>query len=138
MNGSAPGWLSRAQAQMGRGDGPGAIDSLKHALGFDPENAVAEPAALLGSIVIGLFILGLDAKGLLVTPAHVQYALLLLTLWKIAFAYVVFMLQSRSIEIYAYYGGGLRNGIWVLAVSLYLRAEVLRLVDSTLWVVVTG
>ena len=50
-----------------------------------------------------------------------RYAGLTIPLVKLSALYAVFVLQSRTIEIYEYYGGVLRNGVIVLAVLLLLR-----------------
>jgi hypothetical protein len=50
-----------------------------------------------------------------------RYAGLIVPLVKLTTLYAVFVLQSRTIEIYEYYGGVLRNGVLVLAVIFLLR-----------------
>jgi len=39
---------------------------------------------------------------------------------KLVVVYAVFLLQSRTIEIYEYYGGKLLNGIWPVLAALYV------------------
>jgi hypothetical protein len=53
------------------------------------------------------------------------YIGLLLVVLKLIVVYAVFLLQSRTIEIYEYYGGKLVNGIWPLLIGFYLGDRLL-------------
>jgi hypothetical protein len=53
------------------------------------------------------------------------YVGLSVTVAKLVVVYAVFLLQSRTIEIYEYYGGKLGNGIWPLVAAFYLGDRVL-------------
>jgi hypothetical protein len=46
--------------------------------------------------------------------AAARYAFVCVAVMKLAFVYAVYVRQARTIEIYAYYGGVLRNGVLVL------------------------
>ena len=48
------------------------------------------------------------------------YAGLLLVVVKLAAVYAVVTMQSRTIEIYQYYGGSLANGTWVLVAAFLI------------------
>jgi hypothetical protein len=87
-----------------------------------------EIACLLGGLGVAALLvvatsLALDA-GLLQTR-HVAYAALVILVAKLAAAYAVHILQSRTIEIYEYYGGVLRNGLPLAVVSFLLGDRLL-------------
>ena len=56
------------------------------------------------------------------SPAYVGVVVVVL---KLVAVYAVFLLQSRTIEIYEYYGGKLVNGVWPLLAALYLGDRLL-------------
>jgi hypothetical protein len=58
-------------------------------------------------------------------PAADAYINLLVVVLKLVVVYAVFLLQSRTIEMYEYYGGKLANGIWPMLIALYLGHRVL-------------
>lgn len=62
------------------------------------------------------------------TGVAVQYAALAIPVAKLSMIYAVFVLQSRTIEIYEYYGGVLQNGVIVIVLLLFLRPS--RLLDE--------
>jgi hypothetical protein len=51
--------------------------------------------------------------------ASAPYIGLVIVVLKIVVVYAVFLLQSRTIEIYEYYGGKLVNGVWPLLAAFY-------------------
>jgi hypothetical protein len=56
------------------------------------------------------------ARAEMLPLAAVPYAVVGVTLVKLAFVYVVYVYQARTIEIYVYYGGVLRNAALPLVV----------------------
>ena len=56
------------------------------------------------------------------SPPYVGVVVIVL---KLVVVYAVFLLQSRTIEIYEYYGGKLVNGVWPLLAALYLGDRLL-------------
>lgn len=85
--------------------------------------------AWLGFGLLGLFVL---ATGLLyligmgtLEGVGIQYAILCLTVGKLAAVYAVYVMQSHTIQIYEYYGGVLRNGIIVIVVLLFVDRALL-------------
>lgn len=92
-----------------------------------------------GSACLAIGLLWAHQRGLLSDDVRLQYALLLVTLWKLAIGYLLFNLQSATIEIYEYYGGVLRNGLPLLLIgSFLLRAPVVGLLPYTLWRLTMG
>lgn len=89
----------------------------------------AELAWLVGGVlafcVISVAILWSYAAGL-ISDTGVPYALLVLVVAKIAVGYAVYVLQSRTIEIYEYFGGVLKNGIWGVAAAFFVGDRLFR------------
>lgn len=61
-----------------------------------------------------------------------RYALLTVIVAKLTTSYAVFTLQSRTIEIYQYYGGKLQNGAIPLVLAFLFGSRVLRQLPA-LW-----
>ncbi|MCU7851103.1 MAG: hypothetical protein KZQ80_02705 [Candidatus Thiodiazotropha sp. (ex Monitilora ramsayi)] len=76
-------------------------------------------AGLLVSVLLVFAILwfvGLD----ILPKEYIKYAVLGLTVWQLGVTYVLFSLQSHTIELYEYYGGVLRNGLFVVVAAVLL------------------
>ena len=56
---------------------------------------------------------------------HIRYAFLAATVWNLGIGYYLYVLQSRSFELYRYFGGLVRNGIWVVFLGYYLGSRLL-------------
>lgn len=93
-------------------------------------------AGVSGSLVAFLGIMALTAA--LGDGAWLKYALLPITLYKLAIYYFLFMAQSRSAELFTYFGGTHRSGAPVMIAGALLRSAVLDLWHSPLWWVVGG
>lgn len=79
---------------------------------------------LLGCAVL---LLGLSAieQAELVPETYMKYLGLVLVVWKLSVTYVLFTLQSHTIDMYEYYGGPVRNGLVVVIASLFVSPAVL-------------
>jgi hypothetical protein len=67
------------------------------------------------------------ARGAELLPASAgPYIGLAVIVAKLVIVYAVFLLQSRTIEIYEYYGGKLVNGIWPLLAAFYVGDRLLQ------------
>ena len=67
------------------------------------------------------------ARGAELLPASAgPYIGLAVIVAKLVVVYAVFLLQSRTIEIYEYYGGKLVNGIWPLLAAFYVGDRLLQ------------
>lgn len=71
----------------------------------------------------------------IVPRAAVPYLVLAIVVVKLAVAYVVYALQSQTVEIYQYFGGKLQNGVWVAAASYFVGDRLLADVPVVLWLV---
>jgi hypothetical protein len=87
-----------------------------------------ELAWLFGGLVaVALLLFAADSAletGLLQTR-HLPYAGLVFIVAKLAATYAVYVLQSRTIEIYQYYGGALKNGLPLVIAALLLGDRLL-------------
>jgi len=88
-------------------------------------------AGLTVSVLLVMVIFYLEAIGILNSPAKVQYALLVLTAWQLGVTYALYTLQSRTIQIYEYFGGTLRNGLIVVIVAMVFRKSILAIIAPT-------
>lgn len=93
---------------------------------------------LVGSVVIALGLLWLINTGYLNSQVQLQYAILILVVWKLSIGYVLFTQQSATIELYQYYGGELNRFAPLVALggAFLLRGAVLKLLPSDLWFLV--
>lgn len=81
-------------------------------------------AGFAGSLVLVFTILSLHEQGV-IAEDFLKYALLLVTVWKLAVTYVLFTLQSHTIELFEYYGGQLKNGIFILIAGVLASPFIL-------------
>jgi hypothetical protein len=97
--------------------------------------AIGSPTrrAELAWLVVGLIVppaIGsalILARGAELLPASAgPYIGLAVIVAKLVVVYAVFLLQSRTIEIYEYYGGKLVNGIWPLLAAFYVGDRLLQ------------
>jgi hypothetical protein len=91
---------------------------------------VKEIAWLVGGLVAATLLVVVMSFALgagILEARHVPYAALVILVVKLAAAYAVHILQSRTIEIYQYYGGVLRNGLPIAIVAFIFGR---RLLDS--------
>lgn len=79
--------------------------------------------AVSAALLYGLFSL-VDSG--LILEKYVKYAFLLVVVWKLGVTYVLFNLQSHSIELYEYYGGRLRNGAYVIIAAYLLSPGIMK------------
>lgn len=88
----------------------------------------------VGSLVITVAVLLLASKEIL-SAAGVRYAMISLTVWKLAVSYWLYVLQSRSFALYEHFGGTVRNGLAVVFIAAFARGRVLAAVPQ-LWAAV--
>ncbi len=96
-------------------------------------------AGAIGSIALrGIAIFVLIKLGVIESRVTLEIALLGVTTWKLGMAQYVCKLQSRTFEVYTYYGGAVRSPRAMLIAGTYLRTLVLGLVDHPLWVIIVA
>ena len=82
-------------------------------------------AGLLVSVLMVFAILWFSGLDIL-PKEYIKYAALGLTVWQLGVTYVLFSLQSHTIELYEYYGGVLRNGVFVVIAAVLLGNWLLK------------
>jgi hypothetical protein len=80
-------------------------------------------AAVFGTALLGFAFVVLHVR-LGLSQLQVQFGWLGLTLWKVAFAYVLYMGQARTFALYEYYGGAAHNGAYVMLLAYLLRSKL--------------
>lgn len=65
---------------------------------------------------------GLAAKAEVITRDHLPYVILGLVVWKLGISYWLYFLQSRTFELYQYFGGAVRNGVAGVIAAYFLRS----------------
>jgi hypothetical protein len=99
---------------------------------------IACAAGALGSAVLAIAILVLVRVGVIESRLALEVALLGVTTWKLGVAQYVCKLQSRTFEVYTFYGGGVRSPRLVLTAGMYLRTLVLGLIDHPVWIIIVA
>jgi hypothetical protein len=98
-----------------------------HALGAP---ARRETYAWIASAVVGsasfAAALGLTRSAGYVPVGTIPWEVLVLVVWKLAVAYVLYEQQARTSELFAHFGGRLRNGGLVILAAYFLGDPVVR------------
>jgi hypothetical protein len=89
--------------------------------------------AFAGTAALAIALVLLHERGVVVGLTAIRLALLGIATWKLAMAYWVCTVQSRTFHVYEHYRGVVRNPARVLIAGAILRAFVIGLVDSDLW-----
>ena len=81
---------------------------------------------LLGSAAMAAYLVTADRAGRLSEGLTLNFLLLALVTWKLAVTYVLYTLQSRTFEIYRYFGGAVNGSMFILIlVGLFLRERIM-------------
>lgn len=88
---------------------------------------------LAGAAALTAAVLRLDRTAWIDSRLEVQLALLVVLVWKIAVAYHLCVLQSRSFELYEHFGGSVRNGIFVVLAALWFGPRLFEALDLPLF-----
>jgi hypothetical protein len=84
--------------------------------------------------ILGLsVVLGSLMMAGIVTKESMPYAVLVFTLWKLGISYWLYELQSRSFELYRYFGGSVQNGVIVVVLAYFFRPKLSATPDNALW-----
>lgn len=80
-------------------------------------------AAALGCVGLVLFLTWFAQYS---STAHLMsYYAIFILVWKISFTYKLYMLQSRTFEIYTYFGGERKNGIFIIIIAIFLEGRLI-------------
>lgn len=91
--------------------------------------AVLAGAGLLGGVAVswGLIFLG---DSFAVKAPEARYLLIVLVIFKLAVAYLLYIQQRRTFGLFEYYGGRVRNPLLVLVAAAILRPMILEKLQS--------
>jgi hypothetical protein len=92
---------------------------------------VKEIALAAGGLVataVTIFILIALAGGGYLEGTTIYYALLSLTIIKLGTGYLLYSIQQRSVALFEYYGGTVRNGLLLVIAATFVSGKVLGLV----------
>jgi hypothetical protein len=81
-------------------------------------------AAFVGSGLLAITLALFYGVGIL-NDKTFEYAAIVLVIYKLGMSYWMHSLQEPSAELYAHYGGALRNGAAVVVLGLFLRSAVM-------------
>jgi hypothetical protein len=91
----------------------------------------------LGAVVVALVMIVVLVEVGMVYGTGVKYALLALTLIKLATGYSLYVTQRRSFDLYEYYGGVIRNGVGIVILGFIIGPRLMELVPwPLLWLVI--
>jgi hypothetical protein len=94
--------------------------------------------AIAGTAALGWVVLELLGAGIIRIGAPFKLCVLLISVWKLAFAYWVSTIQGRSFHVYEYYGGTVKNSAPVVSAGYYLRGIIFALSDDPLWIIIVA
>ena len=135
-----PGWVVRPFWPLFAGALTGTVPAMlwfaynSHAMGSATRRRELMLAAvgILGAVVASAMLLLLRDR---IPASAFSYSVIGLVTWKLLLSYAIYVDQARSIEIFQYYGGRLRNGfipfvvvgtaIRAVGSAVYLEAPIL-------------
>ena len=63
-----------------------------------------------------------------------RYVMITIVVWKLGVAYWLYMLQDPPFQLYLYFNGKARNGVFVLLIGVFLlRPLVMQAFDNVFW-----
>ncbi len=92
--------------------------------------------AVAGTVALAFVISTLLKERVIDSLTVLRFALLAVTAWKLSWAYAVCNVQSRTFEVYTYYGGAVRSALYVLVAGYYLRGMLAGMTDDPFWLIV--
>jgi len=94
--------------------------------------------ALGGTVLLGWLMLALVDGGVIPLGTPFKFAMLAISTWKLAFAYYISSVQSRTFHVYEYYGGTVRTASGIIGTGFWLKGLVFALSDDPLWIIIVG
>ena len=94
-------------------------------------------AAVAGTLAIATVAKLLWLGGLLDSPMAARIVLLVASTWKLGMAYAVCTVQSRTFEVYTYYGGAVRSASYMLGIGYWVHGVLLAMASGDpFWVII--
>ena len=94
--------------------------------------------AAAGTVALVVLTWLLIELGVIDSRTTASLAVLAISTWKLAMAYWVCIVQSRTFHVYEYYGGAVRSAGAVLAAGFWLRPVVLGLLDDPFLIIIVA
>jgi hypothetical protein len=60
-----------------------------------------------------------------IADAYNKYLVLVIVVWKLGITYALYVLQDHTIELYEYYGGSVKNGVYVILAAFFVSPPLL-------------
>ena len=92
--------------------------------------------AFAGTIALAAVISVALSAGWLESITAIRLAVLAVATWKLSMAWFVSHVQSRTFEVYRYYGGVVRSAGVVLIAGYYLRSMLIGSTDDPFWIII--
>ena len=92
--------------------------------------------ALAGTVVLAAIIKAMFLGGHLESRTAVRLVLLAVSTWKLGMAYWVCIVQSRTFEVYTYYGGQARQAVAILGAGYWIQTLLLGSTDDPFWIII--
>jgi hypothetical protein len=84
---------------------------------------------LIGGGLIGgasiIFAISMVVQNGWVPESYLKYLMIILIVWKLGVTYALYYLQNHTIELYEFFGGTLRNGLFVAIGSIFVSDLIL-------------
>lgn len=95
-------------------------------------------ATVIGTAVFAMIVLALRDVGVIESRTVLRFAWLAIVTWKLAMAYVINTVQSRTFHVYEYYDGPVRSASYVLSTGYLVGDWVIGASDDPLWVIIVS
>jgi len=89
--------------------------------------------SFVGTVALVAVTIALHDRGIIESELSLQLMALAIVCWKLATAYMIDQWQSRTIDVYEYYGGTVRSGLVVLVLGVIFRPGIVDGFGSGLW-----
>jgi hypothetical protein len=89
-----------------------------------------------GTVALAGLISALLAGGYLESRTAIRLVVLGVVTWKLSISYYVSHIQSRTFEVYRYYGGIVRPARYAIAVGYFLRNLLIGSTDDPFWIII--
>ncbi|MBA3455816.1 MAG: hypothetical protein H0T42_22155 [Deltaproteobacteria bacterium] len=94
--------------------------------------------ALGGTVLLGWLALALVDAGWIPLGTPFKLAMLGISTWKLALAYYISTVQSRTFHVYEYYGGTVRAAGAIIGTGFWIKGIVFALSDDPLWIIIVS
>ena len=93
-------------------------------------------AAALGSAALAGIFMALYNRDIIESRTAIRIGLLAISSFKLAMAYWISSVQSKTFHVYEYYGGKVRSHYSILMIGYYLRPLLIGGLDDPFWIII--